>query len=331
MTNIENPMENFISRLKRLDSRLGKEIKNITPYWWDNSLARSRGASQQAVLSIAKHLNLDLKSVIDENSELRFKDVSCCYKKAGNKTVNDLYVATGLVFSASQTIASITKKKHLLFSAPSIIRAQVLESGKPWVDLESLVRYCWDHGVPVIFLPDLPVSKKMDAVVQNVNGRPVIAITKKHKHESALLFLLAHEMGHIFSGHLSDNQMIIDESVNELDEDTQESEANSFALELLTGRAETHFHSDGKRLLSEHLAIAAKAKGIELKIDPGHIALNWAHTTNYWAIANKALNILYPEPHWENNIKKIIANEINVFDAKEDEVDYLLNLMKIEG
>lgn len=331
MTNIQNPMQNFISRLRKLDSRLGREIKSITPYWWDDSLIESSGASQQAVFSIARHLNLDLKSVIDSNSELKFKDVACCYKKAGNKTANDLYVATGLVFSASRTIANITKKDYRLFSAPLSIREQILASGKPWVDLASLVEYCWEHGVPVIFLPDLPVSKKMDAVVQNVNGRPVISITKKHKHESALLFLLAHEMGHIFSGHLENGQMIIDESINENDEDQQEIEANSFALALLTGSADTHFHSSGARLTGENLAIAAKLKGKERKIDPGHIALNWGYTTGNWAVANKSLNLLYPNAHWEDDIKKIISNEINTIEAKEDELDYLLNLMKIEG
>lgn len=331
MTNIQNPMQNFISRLRKLDSRLSREIKNITPYWWDDSLSSSSGASQQAVLSIAKHLNLDLKSVIDNNSDLKFKDVACCYKKAGNKKTNELYVATGLVFSASRTIANITKREYKFFSTPLTIREQILESGKPWVDLSSLVKYCWEHGVPVMFLPDLPVSKKMDAVVQSVGGRPVISITKKHKHESALLFLLAHEMGHIFSGHLESGQMIIDESVNENDEDQQESEANSFALALLTGSSNTHFHSSGKRLTGESLAVAAKLKGNERKIDPGHIALNWGYTTGNWGVANKALNLLYPNAHWESDVKNIITNEINALEAKEDELDYLLNLMKIEG
>ncbi len=328
MTQAQNPMQNFKARLKQLDNKLTK----VTPYWWDNSLDSSPGASQQAMLSMAKYLNLDIKSVLDTQAELKFKDVSSCYRKAGNKAINDLTVATGLVYAASRTVSKMVTNRFTNFSAASVIREQILESGEPYVNLLSLAEYCWNHGVPVIFLPDLPASKKMDAVVQEVNGRPVITITKKQKHESALLFLLAHEMGHVFCGHLDSGQAIIDESVGESGEiDEQESEANDFALSLLTGRSDARFHSNGIRLTGEKLAQAAKLKGEEQKIDPGHIALNWAYTTKNWAVANKALNILYPAPKWQARLKEMFLNNVDELEVNEDELDYLFNLMKIEG
>ncbi|ELB2787680.1 ImmA/IrrE family metallo-endopeptidase [Vibrio alginolyticus] len=328
MTQVQNPMQNFIARLRRLDSKLTK----VTPYWWDNSLAKSPGASQQAVLSMAKYLNLDIKSVLDSQAELKFKDMSCCYRKAGNKAINDLLVATGLVYSASRTAAKMVKHSYTNFSDASVIRRQILESGKPYVDLRSLVDYCWKHGVPVLFLPNLPASKKMDAVVQEVNGRPVIAITKKHKHESMLLFLLAHEMGHVFCGHLESGQVIIDESVRESDEvDQQESEANDFALSLLTGKSDTRFHSGGVRLTGQQLAEIAELTGKEKHIDPGHIALNWAYTTQNWGVAYNALNILYPKLTWQDDLKEMFLENVDQFEVDEDELDYLFNLMKIEG
>lgn len=328
MTQVQNPIQNFEARLKRLDNKLIK----VAPYWWDKSLNSSPGASQQAILSIAKYLNLDIKSVLDTQAELRFRDVSSCYRKAGNKAINDLSVATSLVYAASRTVSKMVTNSFTNFSAPAMIREQIIESGKPYVDLLSLAEYCWNHGVPVIFLPDLPASKKMDAVAQEVNGRPVITITKKQKHESSLLFLLAHEMGHVFCGHLESGQAIIDKSINESDQiDDQEAEANDFALSLLTGRSDARYHSNGIRLTSEKLAQAAKQKGDEQQIDPGHIALNWAHTTNNWAVANKALNILYPAPKWQGKLKDMFLNNVDELEVNEDELDYLFNLMNIEG
>lgn len=328
MTQVQNPMQNFLARLRKLDTKLTK----VAPYWWDSSLAKSPGASQQAILSMAKYLNLDIKSVLDSHAELRFKDVSCCYRKAGNKAINDLSVATGLVYSASRTAEKMVKNSFTNFSEASVIRKQILESGKQNVDLRSLVEYCWEHGVPVLFLPDLPASKKMDAVVQEVNGRPVIAITKKHKHESMLLFLLAHEMGHVFCGHLESGQVIIDESVRESEEiDQQESEANDFALSLLTGKSDTRFHSGGVRFNGTQLAKVAELTGKEKQIDPGHIALNWAHTTQNWAVAYNALNVLYPTLTWQDDLKEMFLANIDQFEVDEDELDYLFNLMKIEG
>jgi hypothetical protein len=327
MTKKQNPMKDFITRLKRLDTKLAK----VAPYWWDNSLASSSGATQQAILSISKSLNLDIKSVLDPDAELKFKDVSACYRKAGNKTVNDLLAATGLVHSVSKTAEKIVLNDYVHFSAPSVIREQILASGYSCVNLYSLAEYCWSKGVPVLFLPDLPTSKKMDAVVQEVNGRPVIAITKNKKHESALLFLLAHEMGHVFSGHLDSGQAIIDESINENDEiDQQEMEANSFALALLTGDEGTRFTSR-TRLTGEALAQTAKLKGEERHIDPGHIALNWGHTTGSWGVANKALNLLYPELTWQDDLKELFLNNIDELEVGDDELDFLFNLMNIEG
>lgn len=327
MTQIQNPMQSFKARLKKLDSKLTK----VTPYWWDKSLAKSPSASQQAIISMARHLNLDLRSVLDDDADLKFKDVSSCYRKAGNKAINDLSVATGLVCSASRSVERMVDKPYRNFSSASVIREEILSTGKKYVDLLSLAAYCWDHGVPVVYIENLPASKKMDAVVQEIDGRPVITITKKQKHESALLFLLAHEMGHIFSGHLDNGQAIIDESVGEsLEIDQQESEANEFALHLLTGSSDTRFHSNGVRLTGEGLAHAVTIKSDETQIDPGHIALNWAYTTENWAVANKALNILYPNPDWQNQLKKFFLSNIDQFQVDEDELDYLFNLMQIE-
>jgi len=194
--------------------------------------------------------------------------------------------------------------------------------------------------VPVLYLPSLPTSKKMDAVVVNMSGRPVICLTKKHKHESELLFLLAHEMGHVFHGHLEIGQTLIDKKVNaqEKDLDKQENQANAFAIELLTGDESTQFHSNGRYLKASTLASAAEEHGKERNIDPGHIVLNWGHTTQqqtklnqHWAIAKQALNILYPAPGWEGYIKNKLCDKIEEDEEDEDQIDYLYKLMNIEG
>lgn len=331
MTKKKSPMQNFILRLRKLDNKLSKEIKKITPYWWDDSLSDSAGSSQQAILSIAKSLNLDIKSVLDTNAELKFKEVLCCYKKAENKAINDLSVATGLVYSASKAIEKAVINDFKALPDSSVIREQILEAGHKWVDLESLVRYCWDYGVAVLFLPKLPASKKMDAVVQRVNGRPIITITKNQKHESQLLFLLAHEMGHIFHNHLEGGQAIIDESVNSHDEvDQQEMEANSFALSLLTGSDNARFHSGGRRISGLTLAQNALSFANANHIDPGHIALNWAHNTQQWPISSNALNLLYPEPSWKKTLNDMLLKNIEQFEVDEEQLDYLFNLIGIE-
>ncbi|MFK5969895.1 MAG: ImmA/IrrE family metallo-endopeptidase [Candidatus Marithrix sp.] len=329
---IKNPIDEFSKRLQKIDKKLAKEIKNYLPEWWENELINSPGAVQQALVSIAKFTNLNLKNVLNTGELLHFKEENiCCYKHANNKEYSELAAATAIVQSLSNTVADITIQNHLQFQDAHTIRDNLLQSNKPWIDLKSLVNYCWKNGVPVLYLPELPVSKKMDGVVVDVNGRSVISLTKKHKHESNLLFLLAHEMGHIFHNHLKLGQTIIDKRINRQENglDEQEKQANNFAIELLTGAEDTKFHSYGKKLKAKALASGAEEKGIKHNIDPGHVILNWGYTTNHWKIANAALNIFYPEPDWKVYIRNKLCEEINEDEANEDQLDYLYKLMKV--
>lgn len=326
-----NSIDGLSKRLKKIDKKLGQDIKNYLPDWWDEELVSSPGATQQALICIAKFTSLDINSVLNSNQELRFKESNCRYKHANNKEQSELAAATALVQSLANTAALITVNKYCSFQDALSIRNDFFSAGKSWVDFKSLVNYCWEQGTPVLYLPKLPVSKKMDAVVVDVNGRPVICLTKKHKHESELLFLLAHEMGHIFYRHLEQGQTLVDTVVNKPNEkDEQEKQANSFAIELLTGSENTSYHSNGKPLKGTELAKAAEQKSIECKVDPGHIALNWGHTTEYWGSAKTALNILYPAPDWEEYIKLKLCENIDKDATNEDSLDYLYKLMNIE-
>ncbi|MDD2724663.1 MAG: ImmA/IrrE family metallo-endopeptidase [Methylovulum sp.] len=339
---ITNPIRQLSKRLSHLDKKLSVELKNYAPYWWEESLNTSPSASQQVLVSLARFANLDIKSVLDNSQPLRFKESACNYKHASNKEPSQLDAATALVASSAKIISQITKPKYSIFSDALTLRKQFLEAGNPCVNLELLINYCWQQGVPVLYLPELPVSKKMDAVVVDIGGSPVIAITKKCKHESAVLFLLAHEMGHIFHQHLAIGQLLIDEGISDASNiDEQENQANQYAITLLTGEKTTQFHSDGQRLKAKKLVESARLNAIEHQIDAGHIVLNWGHSESkncsqdkqrmvIWSIANAALNLLYPNPIWEQLIKEQLLKNIDENEAQGDQLDYLYKLMKIE-
>jgi hypothetical protein len=326
----EHPIKNLSCRLKHIDKKLGKNIVNYLPDWWDDELKDSAGAVQQLQFSIARFANLEIETVLNKHAELRFRESECQYKMPSNKTQFELKTATALVNSLARTVAAINTREYTAFSDALSIRKEFFCHGRPCVDFKSLVHYCWTHGVPVLYIPQLPVTKKMDAVVININNSPVIALTKKHKHESELLFLLAHEIGHIFYDHISCGQMIVDNRITESKTtDTQEIEANAFAIALLTGEENTRFHSNGKKLSKKELAELADIKAKQCNIDAGHIILNWGHTTKDWSIAKAALNILYPSPDWEAYIRQEFINNIDESLAQGDSLDYLYKLMQI--
>jgi len=328
--NNSDPIKQLSNRLKELDAKLSKELKNYVPDWWDEELNDSPSAVQQLLMSLARFINLDLKSVLDKTQPLKFKTSVCNYKHASNKEQSQLKTATALVSSAARIIAQATTSEFKAFPDALTLRSSLLNAGNACINFEALVRYCWQQGVPILYLPELPTTKKMDAVVVDINGTPVIAITKKCTHESKFLFLLAHEMGHIYHQHLTLGQLIVDEKISgDIDKDEQENQANQFAIALLTGQYQTQYSWNIKN--PQLLKSKAQEESRLKNIDAGHIILNWAHLKKDWAISGKALNLLYRNENWTKLLKTQIFEHISEDEVYEDQLDYLYKLMKIEN
>ena len=174
-----------------------------------------------------------------------------------------------------------------------------------WVDFPALVEISWASGVPVLYLNDLPTKGKRPAgMVTFVGGRPVVVLLKKQEQPEWMLFILAHELGHIALGHLGTDEgdAVVDESVGEGDDriDAQENDANVFAANLLVdGGISLKLGTWPK---AEQLATAAQQYGREYHISPGHVVLNAVrHSTtmdsNLYPLAVSTLKILQTQLH----------------------------------
>ena len=328
-----NPTQNLLTRLRALDKKFTKNLVQATfyPDWWSEEIASSPSAVQQLKVRIARQLNIELGSILDENSELRFKDTHCKFKRPINKVGSNLQVATSIAASLANIISEGATADVQQTPSPSQIREIILGQGKSWIDLESLISFCWEMGIPVLYTPDIPASKKMDGLAINVDGRPTIVLAKKYKHSAYVLFDLAHELGHIACGHVLPGSTLVDEKIGGNDSDEQESEADRFALELLNGDPDTAYHSNGNRITARNLAIAAHKKGQTAQTDPQHIIANWGKVTENWAVANAALNILDPDPNWQQLFKEAVTNGIDEDDLVDEDLDYLYMLTGIES
>lgn len=331
----QKPLTNFLSRVRLLDGRLADGLSRLVPDWWNDKLNDSPGISQQVIFGLAKFANIDLNTVITPGAQLRFNESVCRYKHAANKSVEELQAATAVVHGIAKIAAAVVKDDYNAVPSAFDIRQLLLQNGNPWIDFKTLLEYCWSIGIPVLYMPELPASKKMDAVVIKVQQRPVIALTKKQKHASSLLFSLAHELGHIACGHLEDNSLIIDEKINEDDVDNPlERDANSFAIELLTGNPDAGFNSE-RRISAQNLASESLRIAKERKIDPGHVALNYAKTMdkkgiNCFAVSFSALNILYPILDWQSVINSTFLKHVDEEMVTEDKFEILRRINNIE-
>lgn len=283
---------------------LGSEFKAVglnskstfeaMPEWWHDAILEPSGVYEIKGF-VAKYFGLE----IGPDGALRRRSLpQACFKTRSGTDVSEVASARAFATAVARMVASVTTvpwKGSL--PAAAALRQTILGRGRPWVGLTDLLSVCWAHGVPVVYLPNLPVgTPKMEGMVTFCAGHPVIVATKKASHPAWLLFILAHEMGHLASCHLSATEggAIMDEKVSEDDpmDDDQEKEANKFALQLLTGGSQK---IRLERLMqAQALADAAKRHGTTHKIDPGHVILNAVRNTEYqgknpWSLASAAL------------------------------------------
>lgn len=273
-----------------------RDAKRLAPDWFGSALESGSGFLE-AKLFLAKNFGLRL----DQNGKLqRSSAVPTKFKTRANIDISEVVSAQHMAASCARTVASSFDTPVSAFGLlPDALRSKAFNlTNRPWFDFEVLVNLSWSLGVPVLYLPNIPAAgKKMDGLVTFVLGRPVVVLTRK-SHPDWLLFILAHELGHIAMGHLeaSEGASILDEKISDdADYDVQEKEANEFAVSVLT--------PGGRKLRLQQLMSANKfsqlalSYGREHGISPGHVILNASkHKTvngkSIWPLGIKALGML---------------------------------------
>ncbi len=163
---------------------------------------------------------------------------SCKFKARSNTIESDFTEVRILLTQAARLIASAIKEVPFpsFSKAAATYRADMLANGATWVGFAELLNFSWSSGIPVIHCPVKLAGKKPDGIAFKMNGRPVIALCKNAKNSAWLLFILAHELGHIALGHVDDNGMLLDATVNREDTESDEIAADRYATKLLTGK-----------------------------------------------------------------------------------------------
>lgn len=303
-----------------------RDVKAILPSWWEDEIAKTPAGLQQAKLIVAKALNLKVRPLVEDPPRVEFDLPEMRrFKLVKGTTEDDVQLAVALARSASKLVLSAFDREFQQPGSAEEVRRQILATDKPWVDLEGLLEYCWQVGIPVIHLASALMKKKMDGIAMATKGRPTIVLSSR-KACGYLLFHLAHELGHIALGHLDPNGAIVDADIQEDPNGKDEAEraADNYALELLAGRQARLVL--GRFMAAPALAKTAREFGLRHAIDPTHVLLNCAHNGNFWPLCTKTLGIL-AEGRKDNDLisKHLFANIQD--DLKEDSLSLLGTLV----
>jgi len=241
------------------------------PAGWHDSETENPAVYSQALGLLAQNLNLSLRSLQSENAPLEWQDCgSTRFKRNQSLSDNELTIAKCLAVRAAQITCEAMQTPPLpIPNSGAAIREAIRNQGHPSVGFEALLDYCWDCGIPVLHVSRFPTgAHKPDALAGLFNGRPAIVITKQHKYSAWLLFILAHELGHIAKQHVQADGVLVDENIDQTDSEQTESEANAFAVELLTGQTEIRY-SDPGNLTTAGLVSMARTASVRDGVDPG--------------------------------------------------------------
>lgn len=305
----------------------------ILPTWWEDEIANSKTGYFQTASLISKNLGIDVSELINTtNSVALIHPANIKFKSPRNVTINatDIW-PNSLAVKISETIDQLysTPLKKLSNNALEIRNSIIERYGK--IDLNNTLEYLWSSGIPVLHVPVFPKEvNKMDGMAVNLNGRPLIILSKNRRHDAWLLFILAHELGHIINGHLSNTDQIIYDVNLENEEDNEEQIANDFAAELLNATKSPSYFSSNNIFNSPYgLVNYIRPLSKKLSIDPGVIALNYAYKTKNYALAEQALNILSPKADAVKLIQMKMKDKLNLEKLSEENFEYFTKLTSL--
>jgi hypothetical protein len=132
-------------------------------------------------------------------------------------------------------------------------------------------------------------------------------------------------------GHLAENTALIDLDIEEMsDRDAEETDANAFAMALLTGRTEPTFEVNQPARNAAQLAQAVRFAAPQHRIDPGVLAMSYGYHTDRWDLAYGALKVLYGEPQeiWRT-INRFAAENLHFDRLTQDQTEFLIELLEL--
>lgn len=278
------------------------QVRRLLPEWWNPQVEQDPSGVSELAMLLGRRLSLDVSALMNGRLSHRGAMASVAFKHRAGVEPDALAAASAIASSLAQIVlAALSVGYSKLPSRADDLSKAATEGDQHQLGFDALLTLCWNHGIPVIPLPNLPVGiRKMDGAALQIGERPVIVIAKKKSSRAWLSFILAHEIGHIALGHLKPGSTIVDVSLQEgatyaTDDqnDKQEADADAFALEAMGGEAvESEVGKWAERMAPVELAVKARTAAKLYRIEPGHFILRHAFVNRRWPDAVTALRFL---------------------------------------
>lgn len=283
-------------------------IEAAWPSWWSDDLASDPSGRAELRFALARKLGVSPQGLLGERVEFIWND-EAKFKHLSSEDAAQRAALASFGVAIGRLLIRGTPRGRALDGFDAHILREAMLASQQYVDLSGLLSLCWGVGIPVIHLRVFPLeAKSMHAMVVKVDERYAVLLGREASYPAPVAFTLAHELGHVVQGHLSEALALVDlkDPATATDSDDQEREADEFALSLLTGRPDPQITTSISNFNAPTLANAVMKSAAQNRIEPGTLALCLAHRSGAWSRAMAALKFIY-------NNQSQIGREINAF------------------
>lgn len=329
--------DRLVDRL--LDIGLSEELVDASlPEWWVPSDYASHSARTLASLMLARRLNIDPETLLDDGVPVGFLHTGPTKFKHMRLKGARRDALVGFSMGVGRILLSMldSRSARAVPNDPLELREALL-AGRPFVSFGDVIAACWSLGVPVLHLRLFPAQTKgVTAIAVRLGGRHAILVARESGFEAQYMFHVAHELGHIALGHLKAASAIVDADPydpanhqHELVDDDEERAADEYAQALLTGASSYQVLRQTKSAGSaegtaRELATRALQMSGQLQVDPGHLVMSFGYSTGDWPLANAAAKLLPQQSERPATlVNRVLWGQLNMPGVAEESVAYL--------
>ncbi|MFN5396916.1 MAG: ImmA/IrrE family metallo-endopeptidase [Pseudanabaena sp.] len=329
MTQTQLQMSDLYQRLDAIGFPKKYLQNKILPDWWTDDVDATSGVLVEGALYLSRRLNLDMRSLLGADTKPVFE--AACQPKFKLKVGTNkeqLMIPRALSARIAEMVAYACLQPYQAIDGLSVadMRQQILAK-REVVDLEGVLDFCWQYGIPVIHFSEFPSGvHKFDGMVAYFYQRPVILVSLKDLSPARLLFIIAHELGHILKGHIDSEGILFDESIEIESIDSEEYEANEVAGELLLGRSGISYYSP-YNYNGDGLAAYAQRIADRDKVNSGLVVWNWGWYRKRWGVVRNALKSLEKNMNAPQQINRYLAVNLDWEKLGEENQDYLATML----
>lgn len=305
-----------------------RAIDAAWPDWWSNDVVESPAVSAELRYTLARRLGLSPASLFDGQPTFVWRD-EAKYKRLQAADRDELGALTSFGMALGRMLINASPSHDEIEShSPQTIRDAIL-AGSAFVSLGDLLALCWSLGIPVVHAQVRPLRRKrMHAMTVCIANRYAILLGQASPFASQLAYTIAHELGHIFLGHVAGSVALVElgDPITQqgLGGDPEEAAADAFALSLLTGSPNPTFATTITQYNANELADAALATGPGQRIDPGVLALCVGHSTGRWQQTFAALKQIPPgKSSWSSLVNELAASQLDLSELPDDSARYV--------